>query len=63
MTALDTNRPLARPVASRSFVALARLAYRLAEWNNRRVTRQALVKLTDRELDDIGLSRADIARL
>lgn len=29
-------------------------------WNDARVTRNALSRLTDRELDDIGLTRADI---
>lgn len=29
-------------------------------WNDARVTRNALARLSDRELDDIGLSRADI---
>jgi uncharacterized protein YjiS (DUF1127 family) len=29
-------------------------------WNDARVTRKALSKLTDRELDDIGLCRGDI---
>ncbi len=29
-------------------------------WNDARVTRNALSRLTDRELDDIGLSRGDI---
>ena len=29
-------------------------------WNDARVTRNALGKLSDRELDDIGLSRGDI---
>lgn len=33
---------------------------RLAAWNDARVTRNALSKLTDRELDDIGLVRGDI---
>jgi len=32
-------------------------------WNDVRVTRNELRKLSDRELDDIGLSRADIERL
>ncbi|WP_420566593.1 DUF1127 domain-containing protein [Thalassovita sp.] len=32
-------------------------------WNSRRATRIALSKLTDRELDDIGLSRSDINRI
>lgn len=31
-----------------------------AAWNDARVTRKALAKLTDRELDDIGLCRGDI---
>lgn len=30
-------------------------------WNDARVTRNALGKLSDRELDDIGLTRGDIA--
>ena len=29
-------------------------------WNDRRMTRNALGKLSDRELDDIGLCRGDI---
>ena len=32
----------------------------VSEWNDGRVTRKALSKLTDRELDDIGLCRGDI---
>ncbi|MCO6385081.1 DUF1127 domain-containing protein [Oceanicola sp. 502str15] len=35
----------------------------IAEWNDRRVTRKALSKLTDRELDDIGLCRGDVEAL
>lgn len=31
-----------------------------AAWNDARVTRNALSSLSDRELDDIGLSRGDI---
>lgn len=31
-------------------------------WNESRITRKCLSKLTDRELDDIGLTRGDIAR-
>ena len=29
-------------------------------WNDARVTRNSLARLTDRELDDIGLCRGDI---
>jgi uncharacterized protein YjiS (DUF1127 family) len=32
----------------------------IAAWNDARLTRNALAKLSDRELEDIGLSRADI---
>lgn len=32
----------------------------LSVWNDARITRNALGKLSDRELDDIGLCRGDI---
>lgn len=32
----------------------------VAAWNDSRVTRNALSKLSDRELEDIGLCRGDI---
>jgi len=32
----------------------------LIDWNDARVTRNALSKLSDRELEDIGLCRGDI---
>jgi uncharacterized protein YjiS (DUF1127 family) len=32
----------------------------LVAWNERRATRNALSQLSDRELDDIGLTRGDI---
>jgi uncharacterized protein YjiS (DUF1127 family) len=32
-------------------------------WNDTRITRKALSKLSDRELDDIGLCRGDIEML
>jgi len=34
----------------------------IAAWNDSRVTRKALSNLSDRELEDIGLSRGDIAQ-
>ncbi len=33
---------------------------KFAAWNDARVTRSSLGKLSDRELDDIGLCRGDI---
>ncbi|CUH54172.1 DUF1127 domain-containing protein [Shimia sp. R11_0] len=41
-----------------TFAALTAL---FVEWNDKRKTRNALELLSDRELNDIGLSRADIA--
>ncbi|HCE72508.1 DUF1127 domain-containing protein [Ruegeria pomeroyi] len=35
----------------------------VASWNDSRRTRKALSVLTDAQLDDIGLSRADIAKI
>ncbi|MCR9147475.1 MAG: DUF1127 domain-containing protein [Rhodobacteraceae bacterium] len=32
-------------------------------WNDARVTRKELSRLSDRELDDIGLARGDINRI
>jgi uncharacterized protein YjiS (DUF1127 family) len=40
------------------FVSDTQIAF--ANWNDARVTRNALGKLSDRELDDIGLCRGDI---
>ena len=37
-----------------------RLFDSLLSWNNRRVTRSELYRLSDRELEDIGLSRGEI---
>jgi uncharacterized protein YjiS (DUF1127 family) len=39
---------------------LNRVVAAVAAWNDRRITRKALSRLSDRELEDIGLSRADI---
>nr|WP_245904796.1 DUF1127 domain-containing protein [Pseudoroseicyclus aestuarii] len=39
---------------------LRMLASILGDWNDARVTRRALSRLSARELDDIGLTRFDI---
>ncbi len=57
MVACDTTRPVAYGTRQN---LIGRIASALTIWNNSRVTRNALSKLSDRELDDIGLSRADI---
>nr|WP_246557594.1 DUF1127 domain-containing protein [Roseovarius nubinhibens] len=51
---------MTRPVAHRP---LARLMERLSAWNAARATRVALSRLSDRELEDIGLERGDIHKV
>ncbi|MBC2837219.1 DUF1127 domain-containing protein [Paragemmobacter straminiformis] len=62
MAAFDTTRPA--PFGAISifrFVQFVSDAYlTVANWNDARVTRNALGKLSDRELDDIGLCRGDV---
>jgi uncharacterized protein YjiS (DUF1127 family) len=58
MAAFDTSRPYA--VAPRFESFLSRMIGKIIGWNDARVIRSELSRLTDRELDDIGLSRADI---
>lgn len=48
--------------AGRIRTALSILATHFLDWNQKRMTRKALEQLSDRELDDIGMSRCDIAR-
>jgi uncharacterized protein YjiS (DUF1127 family) len=56
--AVMTNRPLG--AGFRATRVLAEIVGRIAAWNDARVTRKALSKLSDRELDDLGLCRGDI---
>lgn len=56
MSAIDTTRLSARPAQLGFF---AKLSLSFAAWNDARVTRNALAKLSDRELADIGLTRYD----
>lgn len=57
MSAIETNRG----VAAGSFHGVvAKVLAMLTAWNDNRVTRRELSRLSDRELDDIGLCRGDI---
>ncbi len=52
-----------RPAAEGAFgggFSFGGLFAAIAAWNDRRVTRRELSRLSDRELEDIGLCRADI---
>ena len=60
MAVFDAHRPAAFGTAPRAGNVFSRLVAAVAEWNDARVTRNALNKLSDRELDDIGLCRGDI---
>lgn len=61
MAVID-NTSLTGPTSDTGRTAgfFATLFARLAAWNDARVTRRALNALSDRELSDIGLERADI---
>ena len=65
MAALDTNRMAGTVAPSGGRIArvIAALVAAVAAWNDARLTRNALSRLSDRELDDIGLCRADIETL
>ena len=62
MAAFDTTRPAygASGIVGRIAQVIVNVSGAFAAWNDARVTRNALGKLTDRELEDIGLVRGDI---
>lgn len=62
MATFTTNRTAygATSAVSGIFAYFSRLSAAIAAWNDTRITRNALASLTDRELNDIGLSRHEI---
>lgn len=62
MAATDTTRPAPFGAIStyRAVQFVSMVFDTVAGWNDARVTRKALSRLSDRELDDIGLCRGDI---
>lgn len=61
MAAFDTSRPAQGTLFGGRLSQIASsVIAAVATWNDSRVTRNALAKLSDRELDDIGLTRGDI---
>jgi len=62
MAAFDTTRTTYAATGFTASVAgrLASIFGAFAQWNDARMTRNALNNLTDRELNDIGLVRGDI---
>lgn len=57
-----TTQALTRPAfgTPSELGIVGRIADRFGAWRRARQTRNALLALTDRELEDIGLSRAEI---
>lgn len=62
MAAFDTTRPMAATPAFAGGLMkrIANAFGAFAAWNDARVTRKSLSKLSPRELEDIGLSLADV---
>lgn len=65
MAAVETTRPAPFGAINsyRAISGLSKAVGVLAAWNDARITRKALYKLSDRELDDIGLCRGDVDRI
>lgn len=61
MSTIETNRSFADAGVLGNVVA--QLSSLFASWKDTRVTRRELSRLSDRELDDIGLCRGDIERI
>ena len=65
MATYETSRaaPFGAITVFRMVQAVGSIALALQGWNSARITRNALSKLSARELDDIGLCRGDIDRI
>ena len=60
MATLDTYRPNTLASGARVSNLGVALVAMISDWNDRRSIRKSLAQLSDRELDDIGLTRGDI---
>ena len=62
MAAVETTRPAPYGAITtyRAINAVTEALRAVSAWNDARATRKALGKLSDRQLDDIGLCRGDI---
>jgi uncharacterized protein YjiS (DUF1127 family) len=65
MAAYESSRPAPFGAITifRAIQSFSNLSARISSWNDARITRKALGKLTDRELDDIGLCRGDLDQI
>jgi len=55
--------PLVKPQDRKTATWVARLLAKLVEWRHRRRVIAEMAMMTDHELADIGLSRADLGRV
>lgn len=60
MAVYEPSRALSEGVRMNPSNAITRFVGAVMAWNDRRMTRNALSKLTTRELEDIGLTRDDV---
>lgn len=63
MAITDINRPTAGASAGGLFSFFSNAVATISAWNDARITRKSLSKLTARELDDIGLTVGDIEKI
>ncbi|MEP4035127.1 MULTISPECIES: DUF1127 domain-containing protein [unclassified Pseudophaeobacter] len=63
MTTANLHAPLGAVSVLRLVDGLMNFKTNMVEWNESRQTRKALSQLTAAQLEDIGLSRADITKL
>ena len=65
MATFETTRPapFGAETIYRIVSAADMLRVALVDWNNRRITRKALSRLSERDLADIGLTLADVDRM
>lgn len=62
MSSFETTRsaPFGAITVFRAVQSVAHAVEALKNWNSARITRNSLSRLSNRELDDIGLCRGDI---
>jgi len=63
MTTANLHAPLGAVSVLRLVDGLMNFKTNMVEWNESRQTRKALSQLSAAQLEDIGLSRADITKL
>ncbi|WP_323775539.1 DUF1127 domain-containing protein [Leisingera sp.] len=63
MTTANIYAPLGAVTVLRVVDGLINVKTALVEWNEARQTRKALAQLSDDQLEDIGMKRADISKI